>query len=343
MAERKKLGRGLSALLGDDGDSLPRPGRAGGAKPVAIELLSPGQFQPRRHMDDTTVEALAQSIADKGVLQPLLVRRHPDDPNGYEIVAGERRWRAAQKAGLHEVPVVIRDLDDRETLEIALVENLQREDLSPIDEAVAYRRLMDEFGHTQEALAKAMGLSRSHVANTLRLLGLPDEIKGLLAERRLGAGHARALIGQPNAVQLARRVVAEGLSVRDVERLAKAPDEAEPPVRRAAAVKDADTRALEVDLTDTLGVRVEIQHGGGGGKLIAHYRSLDQLDDLIGRLGRSGGAAAVKPSRPAKAAKTIKAAKPARIKTPASEQPKLSVSLKPKGTAARRMAPAKRR
>ena len=343
MAERKTLGRGLgrglSALLGEDDQDVARLDRARTVKSVAIELLSPGRFQPRRRMDDATIEVLAQSIREKGVLQPLLARRHPDDPDTYEIVAGERRWRAAQLAGLHEVPVAIKDLDDRETLEIALIENLQREDLTPIDEAEAFRRLMDEFGHTQEALAQAMGRSRSHVANTLRLLGLPDEIKGLLAERQISAGHARALIGVSDAIAIARRIVTDGLSVRDVERLGRKVNNDEPAAANDAhagkssktASKDADTRALEADLSETLGVRVEIAHHAPGGKLIIHYRSLDQLDGVIARLGSGGGAS------PQRAASQEVAASPVSSKRPPSELPKLSVSLKPK------QIPAKRR
>ncbi len=346
MAERKTLGRGLgrglSALLGEDDQDMARLDRGRTSKAVAIELLSPGRFQPRRRMDDAAIETLAESIRDKGVLQPLLVRRHPDDPKGYEIVAGERRWRAAQMAGLHEVPVVIKALDDRETLEIALIENLQREDLTPVDEAVAFRRLMDEFGHTQDALAQAMGRSRSHIANTLRLLGLPDEIKSMLADRQLSAGHARALIGAADAVALARRAVKDGLSVRDVERLSRAPghssaaNDSRAGKASGATVKDADTRALEADLSETLGLRVEIAHQAPGGRLVMHYRSLDQLDGIIKRIGSgtgsapSGGAARQRP--------TVSTG----TKKPSIDQPKLSVTLKPKGKTIRPAAPPRR-
>jgi ParB family chromosome partitioning protein len=281
------LGMGLAALLGE------APSAAAGAssgRSVPIEHLRPGRFQPRRQIDDAGLDDLAQSIAAKGILQPILVRA--TDDGAFEIIAGERRWRAAQRARLHEVPVVVRALSDREAMEIALIENLQRQDLSPLDEAEGYRRLMEEYGHTQDALAAAIGKSRSHVANTLRLLALPEGVKAMLDRGELTAGHARALLTAADPESLAHTVVRRGLNVRQTERLAVETrrDTAAATHRRAA--KSADTAALEKDLSDRLGVTVEIRHrDGAGGAIVLHYRSLDQLDDLLKRLmARPGGA-----------------------------------------------------
>lgn len=284
-ARRKNLGKGLSALLGDEVHDYARLDRVRAGKTVPVELLRPGRYQPRHRMPDQALEELARSVADKGVLQPILVRRHADDPNTYEIIAGERRWRAAQMGRLHEVPVVIRDLDDREALEIALVENLQRQDLSPLEEAEGYRRLMDEFTHNQEELARAVGKSRSHVANMLRLLSLPDSVKSLLDDGTLSAGHARALVTADDPAALAGKVVSRGLNVRQTERLAKA---AAAPSRSGGhgSEKDADTLALERDLGNLLGLAVEIRLRRSGGTLVLHYRTLDQLDDILHRLSQ---------------------------------------------------------
>ena len=228
---------------------------------------------------------MVESVREKGILQPILVRPHD---GGYEIIAGERRWRAAQRAQLHEVPVIVREFTDREALEVALVENLQRQDLSPLEEAEGYRRLIDEFSHTQEELAKALGKSRSHVANMMRLLGLPDPVKDMVAQGRLTAGHARALLTASDPVGLARAVVDKHLNVRQTEKLAqeeggkatKAAKGGRPP----AHAKDPDTAALERDLTELLGVRVTIKPLGKGGELTVHYGSLEQLDDVLSRL-----------------------------------------------------------
>lgn len=288
MAEkRRNLGRGLSALLGEDKSPAP----AAGAQQIAIEKLHPGRYQPRRTMDQEELQDLAQSIRELGVLQPILVREHPDRPGDYEIIAGERRWRAAQLAQLHEVPVLVKVLSNKETLEVALVENLQREDLSPLEEAVGLQRLMDEFGHTQDALAKAVGKSRPHVANMLRLLGLPDAVKAMVDKGDLSAGHARALLSATAPEVLARQVVEQGLSVRQTEQLVqRAATTKSIGARRGPKEKDADTRALETDLSDLLGLRVAIAAKGREGSVTVYYKSLDQLDGLLQRLsGQAAG------------------------------------------------------
>ena len=282
--KRPALGRGLSALLGEDSDDYAQLDRLRTSRTVAIHLLRPSPFQPRRHMQEAELADLAQSIAAKGILQPLLVRRIADDPQAFEIIAGERRWRAAQMAQLHEVPVVIKELSDREALEIALIENLQRQDLTALEEAQGYRRLMDEFEHTQDALARAIGKSRSHVANTLRLLSLPDSVKRLLDDGSLSAGHARTLVGVEDADTLAEQIVKRGLNVRQTERLIA--HHRTQPVSAPAAAKDADTLALERDLSALLGLKAEIRFKRGGGALVLHYSTLEQLDGLLRRLRR---------------------------------------------------------
>ena len=278
------LGRGLSALIADV--EAPAPAAAGPQeRKVAIDKLHPGKYQPRHRFDDTALAALAESLKQQGVLQPLLVRPHPQREGEFEIVAGERRWRAAQKAQLHEVPVLVRDFDDRQTLEVALVENVQREDLSAIEEAEAYRRLMEEFKHTQEALAASLGKSRSHIANTLRLLTLPESVKRLIEEGALSAGHARALITAGDPERLARQVVAKGLSVRDTERLAAAKKARTKPMRQVAP--DADIAAVERDLSHRLGLRVKVHPFSTGGALVTiAARTLEQLEEVIARLKR---------------------------------------------------------
>jgi ParB family transcriptional regulator, chromosome partitioning protein len=269
--KRRNLGRGLSALFGEESDDLAAADRQRVGKSVPIGFLRAGKFQPRHRFDDDALRALADSIREKGVLQPLLVRR--DGSNSYEIIAGERRWRAAQLAQLHEVPVIIKELDDRAALEIALVENIQRADLTVLEEAEGYRRLMAEFGHTQEALATSVGKSRSHVANMMRLLGLPEAVKQLLDSGALSAA---------DPAGLAREIVRRGLNVRQAELLAKGGKAVR---HKAAVTKDADTAALERDLTNALGLKVAISFAGGrGGALTIQYRTLEQLDDLIRRL-----------------------------------------------------------
>ena len=282
--ESRRLGRGLEALFGDGLGAGTADGRAMRTVPIGSLVANP--LQPRRVFGEAELADLVRSVRDKGVLQPLIVRPSAGGPDVFEIVAGERRWRAAQQAGVHEVPVVIRSLGDEETLAVALVENLQRDDLSPIEEAEAYERLAREFGKTQAEVAAIVGKSRPHVANTLRLLELPDEIRAMVAGGTLTAGHARAILGTPDPVAMAREIVAGNLSVRATEE--RVADENRrgrgAGRRRAAAARDADTVALEKRLGDRLGLRVSIAARGAGGKLTLSYRSLEQLDDLIARL-----------------------------------------------------------
>lgn len=284
---KRAMRRGLSALMADVGVSATDMSEAAPADRVLpIEQLHPNPDQPRRTFDEDHLSDLAASIAQKGIIQPLIVRPDPQRPGAFQIVAGERRWRAAQRAGLHEVPVVLRNFDDTEVLEVAIIENIQRSDLNAIEEALGFRQLMDRFGHTQEQLSTVLGKSRSHVANLMRLLKLPEEVQEMLRQGTLSAGHARALINAVDPLALAKRVVAAGLSVRETERLAKTGgSELRPKGRDASASKsekDADTRALEGDLSATLGLTVSIDHGaaGDGGHLAIRYRSLDDLDRL---------------------------------------------------------------
>ena len=285
MEERRRLGRGLAALLGDmaEPEAIPA-GERTGAKRVPIELVHPNPRNPRRHFKEDDLADLAQSIREKGVVQPILVRPAKGQANHYEIIAGERRWRASQRAGQHEIPVVVQDVSDKEALELAIIENVQRADLNPLEEAFGYEQLISEFGYTQQDLGQVIGKSRSHVANTLRLLKLPEGIKDHLREGRLTAGHARALVTATDPEGLAERIVRDGLTVRDAEALAQAPAEA-PKVVKLAKEKDADTLALEKALSDALGLVVTIDHKAtGGGDLRIRYRTLEQLDDLCRRL-----------------------------------------------------------
>lgn len=281
--ERRGLGRGLSALMADVAPLEEGRGRRPDLL-VPIELIEPNPDQPRRDFAPEALEDLAASIREKGVIQPLIVRDNPRKTGYYEIVAGERRWRAAQMAQFHELPVVVRDVSDAELLELAIIENIQRADLNPVEEAMGYRQLMDRFGHTQEKLAEALSKSRSHIANLLRLLNLPDAILTWLREGKLSAGHARALITAANPVELAREVMERGLSVRETERLAQAPRTGAGQggaTRRRAGEKDADTKVLEQDLSANLGMRVVVDHKGhDGGHLTITYKTLDQLDEL---------------------------------------------------------------
>ena len=280
--ERRGLGRGLSALMSDVAADTAPASEGGSAtraeQIVPIEKIAPNPDQPRRDFPAQDMDDLAASIKEKGVIQPLIVRVKSD---GYEIVAGERRWRAAQMAKLHELPVIIRDYTDTEVLEIAIIENIQRADLNPVEEAAGYQQLMDKFGHTQEKLAAALGKSRSHIANLMRLLQLPKEVLDLLKDGKLTAGHARALITTENPVALARQVVKQGLSVRETERLAKGP-KTRPEKVKLQPAKDADTRALEGDLSANLGMKVSVDHKPGkeSGKLTISYKTLEELDDL---------------------------------------------------------------
>lgn len=286
------LGRGLSALMADVTQEPYDEGRS--RRPdlrVPVEALRPNPNQPRRSFGQDALDELAASIREKGIIQPLIVRLDPENPGGYEIVAGERRWRAAQMASLHEIPVILRDYTDTEVLEVAIIENIQRADLNAIDEAAGYRQLMDRFGHTQEQLGAALGKSRSHIANLMRLLSLPEDVQAHVISGALTAGHARALIGHPKASEFANRIIQGKLSVRDAEKLAKTDGAPSRPARstRSEVAKDADTIQIEKELAATLGMGVSIDHPDGheGGTLTLRYRNLGQLDDLLRAL--SGG------------------------------------------------------
>jgi len=294
--KRRNLGRGLAALFGEESADYAELDRVRATKAVPIEHLHPNPLQPRHDFEVEALKSLAESIVENGILQPILVRRDPARPSEYQIVAGERRWRAAQMAELHEVPVVIRELSDGQALEVAIVENVQRQDLNPIEEAEGYQRLIEEFSHTQEMLSRVVGKSRSHIANTLRLLALPQAVKDLIAERRLTAGHARALVGLSEAETLARRIAKDGLSVRQAESLAqRARSGGTAPAgggkaaarSRAGREKDPDTLALERDLTNLLGLKVTIELHEHGGALTVHYQTLEQLDDVLRRLSHA--------------------------------------------------------
>ncbi len=286
MAEegRSRLGRGLAALIGDMGPDEARPApnqkSARGDRRVPIEFVRPSARNPRRTFREEGLEELANSIREKGIIQPIVVR--PQDGDRYEIVAGERRWRAAQRAGLHEIPVIVVDLSDREALEIAIIENVQRADLNALEEAQGYEALMAQFDYTQADLAKVIGKSRPHIANTLRLLKLPEGVKVYLADGRISPGAARALLTHDDPERLARQIMEKGLTVRDVENLGKAKAAI---ANRVAAPKDADTRALEKRLSDILGLAVSLQSKGEAGELRIRFSDLDQLDLLCRKLG----------------------------------------------------------
>ena len=291
MDKKLGLGRGLSALMGEDISSETAPVEAG-ITLVDLDLLEPSPYQPRRIFDDNCLVDLVASIKEKGVLQPLLVRRNPKNTQFFEIIAGERRFRASKIAGLKQVPVIIKDFDDKTTLEVALIENLQREDLNPLEEAEGYRRLMAEFQYTQEELSKVIGKSRSYVANMMRLLDLPPFIKRLVDEQKLTVGHARALLNAENPEKLAQQVVDKGLSVRQTEKLAAAeggvtprqkPKTEEKPVK-----KDSDIIVLENELTQVLKTPVSIKWAGNKGEIVISYNSLDKLDVILQRLTTGG-------------------------------------------------------
>ena len=286
---KKKLGRGLSALLGDDvAADYSELDRVRTSKDVPVDQLHPSPFQPRQLWDEEALENLADSIADKGILQPILVRRDPSGNGTFEIIAGERRWRAAQIAQLHEVPVIIKDLSDTDSLEIAIIENIQREDLSPIEEAEGFRRLIDEYSYTQEQLAKQLGKSRPHIANTMRLLGLPSLVQEMVNHKHLSAGAARALLTADNPEELARQAVEENFSVREIERRVS-----KKPSNRArsgsTSTKDQDALALEQDLSSAIGMKVSIAHNknSGAGQITINYEHIDQLDDICRRISRN--------------------------------------------------------
>lgn len=297
--KQRGLGRGLDALFEDEEENfsssdvgMHNSGGKGSAsgKILGIEQLVPNPDQPRHYFNDDTLDELASSIQEHGILQPILVRPHKHDAEKYEIIAGERRWRAAQLAQMHEMPVVVRDLDDADTLQIALIENLQRQDLTPIEEAKGYQRLIDEFGDSKESVGEVVGKSRSHVSNMIRLLQLPESVQGMVGRGELSAGHARALVGAANPALLAQEIISKGLSVRQAEKLAAEVAGREIKHRPAAGKspaksKDADTLALENEMSAALGMRVSVDmKDGHAGKLSVEFKSLDQLDEILQRL-----------------------------------------------------------
>ena len=296
LGKRKNLGRGLSALFGEQGESeapavvaqAPVAIAAASNLPITklpLDLLTPSALQPRRHFDETALDELSASIAEKGVLQPLLVRPDPQHAGRYEIIAGERRWRASQRAQVHEVPVHVTNLSDAEVLEVALIENLQRQDLTAVEEARGYKRLVDDFGHTQERVAEVVGKSRAHVANILRLLTLPRAVQDLLDSGQMSIGQARPLIGLADAESAAKLIVKRGMSARQAERFAKGFGRKR---RLALVAKDTDTAALEQSLEQATGYKVNIAFDGKGGTVSVAYASLEQLDDIVRRLSQGG-------------------------------------------------------
>jgi ParB family transcriptional regulator, chromosome partitioning protein len=282
---RPRLGRGLAALIGDAGEESAAIARSRGQKKIPLAFLRPNPRNPRKDFNDQDLEDLVASIREKGIIQPILARTVPGHADTYEIIAGERRWRAAQRVGLHDVPVILVEADDKQALELAIIENVQRADLNALEEALGYQQLETEYNYTQNDLAKVIGKSRSHVANTLRLLKLPEKTKRLLAEGQLSAGHARALLTRADADEIASRIVAQGLSVRDVEKLTQ---ETSPRAKAKSEEpeKDADTRALEKELSNALGLMVAISHHGEAGEVRIRYKKLEQLDELIRKLKR---------------------------------------------------------
>ena len=285
------LGRGLSSLMSDvAAPNDPKPVGNAIDRAIPVDQIYPNPDQPRRTFDDQAMDDLTASIAEKGIIQPLIVRERPSANGKYEIVAGERRWRAAQRAQLHEVPVIVRAFSDLEVLEVAIIENIQRSDLNAVDEAAGYKQLMEKFGRTQEEMGTALGKSRSYIANLVRLLTLPDTVLSYLADGRLSAGHARTLVGHPDAEKLAAEIVKKGLSVRNAEKLVKSTKFSAPKKKTIrASTKDADTIQIESDLSAQLGMKVNIYHAAGkeNGQVVLHYRDLEQLDDVLRLL--SGG------------------------------------------------------
>jgi ParB family chromosome partitioning protein len=294
MAEeptRSRLGRGLAALIGDAGEASIPAERSRGQKRVPTEFLRPNPRNPRRSFVEAELEDLVNSVREKGIIQPILVRTIPGMDDVFEIIAGERRWRAAQRASLHDVPIIIIEAGDKEALEIAIIENVQRSDLNPLEEALGYEQLIAEYGYSQNDLSKIIGKSRSHIANTLRLARLPDSVKAMLASGELTAGHGRALLSVKDPEALARRIVERGMTVRDVERIAGEDNKSNTaletdisPQMMRRREKDPDTRALEKAIEDVLGLSVSITHGSRGGELKIKYRTLEQLDAVCRRL-----------------------------------------------------------
>jgi ParB family chromosome partitioning protein len=290
MADKpSRLGRGLAALIGDVGVEAPANDR-GGAQPrpaqrkVPIENIRPNPKNPRKNFSDSELAELASSIRERGIIQPIVVRPAKGHGNNFEIIAGERRWRAAQRAKLHEVPIVVLEVTDEQALELAIIENVQRTDLNPLEEAHGYQSLIDQYKHSQDDIAGIVGKSRSHVSNTLRLLKLPDSVKAYINSGKITAGHARALIGQPNPEALAHEIVSKGLNVRQIEQARQEQNKGGKKGKTSRKRKDPNTVSLEKSLTDTLGLAVEINHRGRGGSVKIKYKTLEQLDDVTRRL-----------------------------------------------------------
>ena len=284
QAQKKRLGRGLAALIGDDTSEEAVVQDIRSLRHMPIELLHASRNNPRKHFADADLDDLANSIREKGLLQPIVVRPRADGE--YEIVAGERRWRASQRAGIHEVPVLIRELNDGEALEIALIENIQRSDLNPLEEARAYGLLLEQFRYTQQQLADSVGKSRSHIANTLRLLTLPDTVRSLIEDGKLTAGHARTLVAADSPAELADQIIKLGLSVREAESLVRDASPSSRP-RKARPEKDADTKALELTVTQALGLKVAVDHKTSGGTVTISYKTLEQLEEICRKLQAS--------------------------------------------------------
>jgi ParB family chromosome partitioning protein len=284
---RSRLGRGLASLIGDVGGEAAHAERPRAQRRVPIEFLKANPRNPRRSFDDTELNELAASIKEHGIIQPIVVRPIKGATDRFEIIAGERRWRASQRAGLHEVPIVPIEVSDTDALEIMIIENVQREDLNAMEEARGYHALADEFKHSQDDIAKVVGKSRSHVANMMRLTKLPDEVQAYIASGKLSAGHARALIGVPDPAAAAKRILQDGLSVRQTEALAHeegVPERKPQKARAGKAIKDSDTVALEKRISDALGMKVTVEHRDPGGVVQIKYKDLDQLDDIVRRL-----------------------------------------------------------
>jgi ParB family chromosome partitioning protein len=287
MADHSRLGRGLAALIGDVGEESSSADAGRKPRRAPIESLRANARNPRRTFSDTDLAELTDSIRERGIIQPIVVRPVRGQGDTFEIIAGERRWRAAQRAGLHDVPVVVVEATDAQALEFAIIENVQRADLNAIEEAGGYLALMEEFNHSQDAVAQIVGKSRSHVANTLRLLKLSEPVKAYVLSGQLSAGHARQLVGQPNALEIAEDIVKRGLNVRQVEQIARKDGRAQArDVAGTSKAKDADTKALEKRLSDVLGLTVSVDHKGKGGTLHIQYRDLDQLDAVLRKLER---------------------------------------------------------
>jgi ParB family chromosome partitioning protein len=284
QAQKKRLGRGLAALIGDDTSEAAVVQDIRSLRHMPIELIHASPNNPRKHFADADLDELANSIREKGLLQPIVVRPRADGE--YEIVAGERRWRASQRAGIHEVPVLIRELNDGEALEIALIENIQRSDLNPLEEARAYGLLLEQFSYTQQQLADSVGKSRSHIANTLRLLTLPDTVRSLIEDGKLTAGHARTLVAADSPAELADQIIKLGLSVREAESLVRDASPSSRP-RKTRPEKDADTKAIELSVTQALGLKVLVDHRTSGGTVTISYKTLEQLEEICRKLQAS--------------------------------------------------------